>query len=190
MTLPSEIAIFFATHDGHTRKIVDVLTCHLESKGKEVAVYDLGKGQPSPISYKSAQTVVVLAPIRFGFHLSAVDKFVRTNKEALHAKQFVLISINLTARKPEKNTPETNPYMRKWVKKRGLMPAIQAVFGGYLEYRRYRLWERHIIRFIMWMTKGPTDFNASIDFTDWSKVETLASDIDGLAGQAAQEIAA
>jgi len=29
----------------------------------------------------------------------------------------------------------------------------------------------------MWMTKGPTDPNAVIDFTDWSQVEKFAEDL-------------
>jgi menaquinone-dependent protoporphyrinogen oxidase len=28
-----------------------------------------------------------------------------------------------------------------------------------------------MIRFIMWMTKGPTDPNAVVEFTDWDKVD-------------------
>jgi menaquinone-dependent protoporphyrinogen oxidase len=28
-----------------------------------------------------------------------------------------------------------------------------------------------MIRFIMWMTKGPTDPDTNIEFTDWNQVE-------------------
>ena len=30
-----------------------------------------------------------------------------------------------------------------------------------------------MIRFIMWMTKGPTDLNANVDFTNWNEVEAF-----------------
>ena len=31
-----------------------------------------------------------------------------------------------------------------------------------------------MIRFIMWITNGPTDINKSFEFTDWSKVDDFA----------------
>jgi hypothetical protein len=43
-------------------------------------------------------------------------------------------------------------------------------FGNYPIYS-YR--DKQIIRFIMWMTRGPTDPNAVIDFTDRNQVEAF-----------------
>jgi menaquinone-dependent protoporphyrinogen oxidase len=34
-----------------------------------------------------------------------------------------------------------------------------------------------MIRFIMWMTKGPTDPNAVVEFTDWEAVDALGHKI-------------
>ena len=49
-----------------------------------------------------------------------------------------------------------------------------------------------MIRFIMWMTKGPTDPKAVVEFTDWSRVEAFGHEIAkmvpasaSVAGQAA-----
>ena len=33
---------------------------------------------------------------------------------------------------------------------------------------------KHMIRFIMWMTKGPTDLNGTFEFTDWDDVDAFA----------------
>jgi len=46
-----------------------------------------------------------------------------------------------------------------------------AVFAGKIDYPRYGFVDKHMIRFIMWMTKGPTDLTATIEFTDWNKVD-------------------
>ncbi len=35
-----------------------------------------------------------------------------------------------------------------------------------------------MIRFIMWLTKGPTQPDACVDFTDWQAVEAFAARID------------
>jgi menaquinone-dependent protoporphyrinogen oxidase len=37
-----------------------------------------------------------------------------------------------------------------------------------------------MIRFIMWMTKGPTDPNTITEFTDWNKVEEFGQMVAGL----------
>jgi menaquinone-dependent protoporphyrinogen oxidase len=77
------------------------------------------------------------------------------------------------ARKPEKNTPETNPYMRKFLAASAWRPKTLAVFAGRIDYKRYGFWDRQVIRFIMWLTKGPTDPDTDVEFTDWGKVEAF-----------------
>jgi menaquinone-dependent protoporphyrinogen oxidase len=49
-------------------------------------------------------------------------------------------------------------------------PKQMAVFAGKIDYPSYSLFDRAVIRFIMWMTKGPTDPTAIIEFTDWEQV--------------------
>jgi menaquinone-dependent protoporphyrinogen oxidase len=80
-------------------------------------------------------------------------------------------TVNLVARKPEKNQPETNPYLQKFLKKLSWQPQQMAVFAGKIDYPIYGFWDRQIIRLIMWMTRGPTDPTSVIDFTDWNKVD-------------------
>ena len=82
-----------------------------------------------------------------------------------------MFSVNVVARKPEKNTPETNPYLQKFLKQIPWQPRHMAVFAGKINYPIYTFWDRQAIRFIMWMTKGPTDLTTVVDFTDWNKVE-------------------
>ena len=37
--------------------------------------------------------------------------------------------------------------------------------------------DRNMIRLIMWITKGPTNPDADVEFTDWSKVEQFADTV-------------
>jgi menaquinone-dependent protoporphyrinogen oxidase len=41
-----------------------------------------------------------------------------------------------------------------------------------------------MIRFIMWMTKGPTDPKAVVEFTDWSRVEAFGDEVAQMASAA------
>ena len=59
-------------------------------------------------------------------------------------------------------------------------PQLCAVFAGKLDYPRYGFFDRQMIRLIMWMTKGPTDPKAVVEFTDWAKVEAFGQAVCAL----------
>jgi menaquinone-dependent protoporphyrinogen oxidase len=48
------------------------------------------------------------------------------------------------------------------------------VFAGKLDYPRYGLVDRMVIRLIMLITHGPTDTSTVVEFTDWQRVEAFA----------------
>lgn len=172
MTAP--LLVLYATHDGHTALIARRISKRLGALGVPSIVYDLGTETPEATLLKETPIVCLLAPIRYGFHLRAVERFLKTHKNALRDKPLALASVNLTARKKEKNAPATNPYFNKWTRRHGLVPSFSAVFAGKLEYKRYAFWERHVIRFIMRLTGGPTALDAVVDFTNWDHVDVFA----------------
>ena len=51
------------------------------------------------------------------------------------------------------------------------------VFAGKIDYPKYKFFDKYMIRFIMWMTNGPTNISESFEFTDWSKVDDFAKDL-------------
>ena len=81
------------------------------------------------------------------------------------------------ARKKEKNTPATNPYVKNFLKKSVLKPNKLAVFAGKVDYPNYNFFNKQIIRLIMYLSKGPTDTSRSYEFTDWKKVDEFAKSI-------------
>ncbi|MDD3181794.1 MAG: menaquinone-dependent protoporphyrinogen IX dehydrogenase [Alphaproteobacteria bacterium] len=171
------MALIYASHDGQTRKVAFYLAEKLMDHGLVLTMDDLNAIPPSQQDMLEPEQIILLAPVRHGHHLSVMDRFVHKNRIILETKSLVVVSLNLTARKKGKDTPETNPYMRKWIKKLGIHPEIQAVFAGKLEYARYRWWEKQMIRVIMKITGGPTNLGANIDFTQWDRVDALAAQI-------------
>ena len=51
------------------------------------------------------------------------------------------------------------------------------MFAGKVNYPNYSFFDKYIIKFIMFITKGPTDTSRSFEFTDWSKVEDFAREL-------------
>jgi menaquinone-dependent protoporphyrinogen oxidase len=97
------------------------------------------------------------------------------NKEFLESKKTAFFSVNAVARKDNKNTPESNPYILKFLKQTNWKPDYVEVFAGKINYPKYNLIDKYIIRFIMWITKGPTNIKNVYEFTDWAKVDNFAS---------------
>jgi len=168
----SGIIILYSSTDGHTHKICDKLRSHIEQTGTQVSLQKLET--PLPDDIERYDTIVIGASIRYGKHRPSVSKFIRQNETLLRQKHSAFFSVNLVARKPEKNSPETNPYLRKFLQRIDWKPDITSVFAGMLDYPRYSWIDRHMIRLIMRMSKGPTDPKARIEFTDWNQVSSFA----------------
>lgn len=163
------ILILYSTTDGQTLRICTRLCQILESRGHTATLASIEDGDPIDIG--CFDKVVIGARIRYGKHSPMVRAFIRRHREALESRPNAFFSVNVVARKPEKGTPETNPYVRKFLRQIAWRPRNVAVFAGKIDYPRYGLIDRSIIRLIMWMTKGPTDPKAVVEFTDWGKVE-------------------
>ncbi|MDO8989812.1 MAG: menaquinone-dependent protoporphyrinogen IX dehydrogenase [Sideroxyarcus sp.] len=174
----SNILILYSTTDGHTREICQRLKVVVEHEQHKVTLASIKDS--SDLDLRPFDKVVVGASIRYGKHSPLVTEFINRNEEALNAKPNAFFSVNVVARKPEKSRPETNPYMRKYLQKISWRPRQLAVFAGKIDYPSYGFFDRSIIRFIMWMTHGPTQSDAAIDFTDWRKVDEFGKLIAGM----------
>jgi menaquinone-dependent protoporphyrinogen oxidase len=168
----ANILIIYSTTDGHTGVICERLQGVVEADGHDVVVTRL-VDDPG-IDLQSYDKIVIGASIRYGKHNPQVHAFIGRNQAALENKPSAFFSVNVVARKPEKNQPETNPYLQKFLKQISWQPKTMAVFAGKIDYPRYGFLDKQAIRFIMWMTKGPTDPTAVVEFTNWDAVDEFA----------------
>jgi menaquinone-dependent protoporphyrinogen oxidase len=171
--LPKILLAYFSVY-GQTRKICEALQSELTRLGVAADLKPLAEAADGLDVYDA---IVIGASIRHGKHNPAVFEFITEHRALLEAKPSGFFSVNLVARKPEKNTPETNPYMKAFVARSPWKPKLLGVFGGNLDYQRYQPFDRAAIRFIMWITKGPTDPHTNVEFTNWDDVRRFAASI-------------
>lgn len=167
----AKILFIYSSTDGHTKEICLRLKQIVENQKHEVTLVPID--QANTIDLNSFDKIIIGASIRYGKHSKKIYQFVEKNSQILDSKSNAFFSVNVVARKPEKNTPETNPYLQKFLRQISWKPKELAVFAGKIEYQKYKVWDRIMIRLIMWMTKGPTDPNTNIEFTDWNQVENF-----------------
>ena len=164
--------ILFSSIDGHTKSICKKISDHMGND--EVDIFPISKEFINLDEYK---TIIIGASIRYGKYRKELYKFIRKNKDYLDKKNNAFFSVNVVARKPNKNTPETNPYLIKFLKNIDWVPKKVGVFAGKIEYPKYKYFDKYAIKFIMWITKGPTNTSETYEFTDWEKVKAFAESL-------------
>ncbi len=173
----AKLLILYSSIDGHTKKLCEYIKEKID-KEKDVTIASMEESNQYDISNFSQ--IVIGASVRYGYHRKNVYEFINTNKKLLEEKQTVFFSLNLTARKPEKNTAETNPYVIKFLKKVNWEPTIKSVFAGRLDYPSLDCANKLAILFIMVITNGPKDISKVYELTDWEKVDELAKSIKNI----------
>ena len=163
----------YSTVDGHTLEICERLMKVVEARGHTATLVELTPD--SSIDLEQFDRIVIGASIRYGKHRPEVTKFINDNMEAIQSRNGAFFSVNAVARKPEKKDPDTNPYVRKFFKSITWQPSVIGIFGGKIHYAKYGFLDRTMIRFIMWMTKGPTALDSNVDFTNWDEVEAFGN---------------
>ena len=158
--------------DGHTKTICEKILSYSETSQVDILPID------SSINIKDYDTVVIGASIRYGKYREEIFEFIKENEELLNSKDNAFFSVNVVARKENKNKPETNPYLIKFLNKISWQPKILDVFAGKIDYPKYKFLDKYAIKFIMWITKGPTDTSKVYEFTDWNRVKSFAEKLE------------
>ena len=161
----------YSTTDGHTKRICEYIANILKQQNHEIKIDPISLELEKLSEYDA---IILGASIRYGKHQKSVFNFINKHKDLLETKKSAFFSVNVVARKNEKNSPNTNPYMKKFLKTSSWQPNKLGVFAGKVDYPSYKFFDKYIIKMIMWITKGPTDTSQSYEFTDWNVVKNFA----------------
>jgi menaquinone-dependent protoporphyrinogen oxidase len=171
------VALYYATRDGQLRRIAEHIYRRLADGETFAPPQDVAVAWPAPVDLTAPSLIVLVAAVRYGRHLPEADRFLAAYGSLASPPPLALASVNLTARKPAKTTATGNAYLRKVIARHRLTPALAVAFAGRLDYRRYGWLDRQIIRFIMLLTRGPTDPDTNVEYTSWQAVDEFADRI-------------
>ena len=107
-------AIIYSSTDGQTKKICEVIKEYLLNKdeNKLIPIDNI-----SNVNLENFDNIIIGASIRYGKHNPKILKFVKKNFQLLKTKKNAFFSVNVVARKHGKDTPDTNPYIQKFLKR-------------------------------------------------------------------------
>ena len=163
--------IIYSSTDGQTIKICE----RIMSIIGDCKIVSIDEAKNENLS--KYEKVIVGASIRYGKHKPELYEYISENCDHLIDINASFFSVNVVARKPEKNTPLTNPYVQKFLSISQWHPSLIGVFAGKIDYPRYGVLDKFMIRLIMLITKGPTDTKNVYEFTNWDDVDSFAKKI-------------
>ena len=166
--------IIYSSKDGHTKKICQRISTFFKNQN---SVKLVSLSEASKLELSNFDKIIIGASIRYGRHSKQLYKFISLNKSILKQKKAAFFTVNVVARKLDKNSVDTNPYIKKFIKISKWIPNKIEVFAGKVDYPSYNFFDKYIIKFIMFITKGPTDTSQSYEFTDWTKVDNFAEEL-------------
>ncbi|KXF83483.1 menaquinone-dependent protoporphyrinogen IX dehydrogenase [Enterovibrio coralii] len=159
--------LLHSSREGQTVKILRAMEKTLSDE-YQCELVDLHSA--SSVNLADYDKVLIGASIRYGHLNKKLYQFIETHLSILKEKKAAFFCVNLTARKPGKDTPEGSVYVKKFLKLSPWQPELIGVFAGALYYPRYRLFDRVMIQFIMRITGGETDTTKEVEYTNWDKV--------------------
>ena len=170
-----KILILYSSVDGHTKTICSFISSNLK-KNHIIEMNEINNDED--FKFYFYDFIIIGASIRYGTYRKSFLKFINENHIKLQKSKTAFFSVNIVARKSEKNSINTNPYIKKFFKLSKWKPNIIEVFAGKLDYPKYNFFNKNIIKFIMWITNGPTNTNNVVEFTNWNDVEKFANKIN------------
>ena len=174
----SDVPVFYATTDGHTRRIAERLVARLRTQGVSSEALDIARGAPDKVNWPDLRGAVVCASLRMGRHQRAAHDLVTAHRDALSAvpSLFVSVSCSAASKNPGEREAARDIAARFLVETRWT-PWRFACVGGALAYTRYNAFVRWFMRRIAAKEGGPIDTSRDHDLTDWLAVDRLADDL-------------
>lgn len=174
----THILLLYQSTDGQTRRITERLAVQCDAHAS-TQVIDLDTLQPDAVNalLASQDVVVVGASIRHNRYQPQVAQFFKAHQRILQSKKTAFFSVNATAFRADKNSVESNPYVKKLIKTIAWRPDLLAVFAGRVAYPEYSFFNRLTIWLIMLRLGGPRDTSRAHELTNWDKVDDFAQQI-------------
>lgn len=169
-----KIAVFYASIEGHTRKMAAFIAEHLERLGQEALLVDVS--QPGPTGVGEMDGAILAAPIHVGQYPAAFVSFVQNWKSQLAEVPTALVTVSLgIVSNIRGEHEEAESYPQVLIDKTGFKPDRFHNAAGALKYVEYDFFKRWMMRRISRMEGGPTDISKDHELTDWDKLREFVS---------------
>ena len=179
------VALFFATREGHTRRIADHIAAALRATHVEVDIHDVSR-LAMPIDWSRYVTACVAASVHLGHHEPEMIAFVKRHRADLARLGAVFLSVTLTeagAEDPqapkerrERAAADAQRLIDVFVGETGWRPVRALPVAGALAYSRYNFIVKFVMKRIARQAGAPTNTSRDYEFTDWDALDRFVGE--------------
>nr|AEM25300.1 protoporphyrinogen oxidase [Strigomonas galati] len=175
--------LLYSTIHGHTKLIAEAIVEEIGTKdtNAECTVQDIKEfmthntlTSEGVAAMKHYDKVILGATVRYNQFAKEVHQFVRQYYPYLNSIPSAFYVVDVVACTQHRNTPETNPHTRRFLRASPWKPTKVAVFAGALHCSEYTFMERTFVRCIMKLAGEKTDPKTDKVYTDWDSVKAFA----------------
>ena len=171
------ICVLYASTEGQTRKVAEVVADRLGKLGHRVTVDPVD----NRFQFGHCSAVVIGASIHVGSFSGELKRFIERHRELLAKRPTAFFSVSLTAAKDDAESRETvQGYHHDLRSATGWTPALEAAFAGALKFSRYNFLKRMFMQKIAQDGGLTTDTKQDHEFTDWGAVDAFAKAVSDL----------
>jgi len=191
LSIGMRAAIFFATREGHTRRIAERLAADLRARGVAVDVFDVHPDVMArePIDWAKYAIVCVAASVHGGHHEREMIDFAKRHRAVLERIPATFFSVTLSeagaedparpAVERERAAADVQRMIDVFATETGWRPARTLPVAGSLAYSKSNFFIRFVMKRIARKAGAPTDTSRDYEFTDWSALDRFAGELTG-----------
>lgn len=169
----SSVLILYATAEGHTEKIAQHMAQRLQALGHIVDAHR-ANAVPSGLNPSAYDGIIVGASIHYDRHPGYLRALVRRLRAVLTVRPSAFFSVSLSAGGPGARPEAAQRYLEVFLRQVNWHPLQTATFADALQYSRYGMFKRMLMRMIVGLAGGDTDTTRDYEYTDWDAVERFA----------------
>lgn len=178
-------AVFYATREGHTRKIAERIAADLRLRGALVDLFDVREvAAPDWSKYSVA---CLAASVHIGHHEREMVAFAAQHRDALTRLDAAFVSVTLSeagAEDPKRSesdrcaaAEDAQRMIDVFVRETGWRPEHALPVAGALTYSKYNFLVRFLIKQIARKAGAPTDTSRDYEFTDWPALDQFVTEL-------------
>ncbi len=177
-----KILIVYASKQGQTQKIAEVIAKHLQNDGRRTDVRNIDD-IPHIFEIKEYDGIIVGAGVHAAGYASNLSKWIKSNHHILSLKPTAFYSVCLgILQHSQKVKDEEEKVKQNLFDETGWYPDSSTIFAGALQYSKYNWLLKKVMHGIAQKAGVETDMSKDYEYTDWNEVREFANHFNCLIG--------
>jgi len=177
-----QVAVFYATKEGHARKVAERVGAALEARTLTVTIRDV-KNADAAAALVGCDAAVLVGSVHLGKHEPELVAFVKAHRQQLDALPAAFLSVcgaeagaehGASPEARAKSAAHVGEQLQDFMNATGWHPRSVHPVAGAFVFTHYNALVRWVMKLIAKGEGLPTDTSRDYDFTDWVALDEFS----------------